>query len=686
MPVPIDLDVPHLEDAAVVIDARADEPAWEGALVVDQFVVYYPVPDAEPTGQATVRVMSDPEALYILWEVVDPEPDKVRARLANRDNIWGDDWVGVYLDPAGQGQRAYLIMCNPLGVQTDATRLAGGDDRVSWEGQWRSAGRLTETGYVVEMAIPWRAVRHPEDMQTFGLSFLRMVSREAQRSGWPRRDPEVSGILVQEYLVGGPGELPVSRGLSLVPELTFGRTDEGPPARWGTVQGATLGATLRFDPRPGVTTLATVNPDFSQVETDALQIDVNNRFPLYFAERRPFFLEGQEWFEAYDTSLVYTRSMVSPRYGARVIVEEGAWQLAMMHALDGSPRGSVNNNRGWTDAEVEGLLAFDTVLRARRDLARDGYVGLVMSDKTLAGSQMANRLGAVDARVRLGDRMVAAGSFAGSSTTLADGDVLMGPSAQGGFQYSSRRLDGELGGAWISPDFRAENGFLTRTDVVGLYGSSRLKAYPRGPLASQVGWRPGTVDLLLDTDGRPLELGLNTGADAQLSRNSTLSASLAVRQEYVSDTWLEYRQGNVQLSGEPSRFFDGGVSLTLGEGPAYGSLLVGDQVKLGGWTTLKLGRHVRVGGSGVWEQLTASEAQLYQGYVARGSLDVFATRAHYARVLYDHSSFTGYDRAQVLLAWQRGPNQAAWLGGVVSEGDEGLSWQVFAKLRWVFMR
>ena len=203
MPQFLDLNLPHLESAGIVIDAQANEPAWDEAFVVEESVSYRPVPDGEPITQATVRLISDEEALYVHFRVVDPEPDKVFARYSNRDNIWRGDTIGIYLDPAGDGQRAYLFMCSPYGIQADAHRVAGQRDSFSWDGHWRSFGQRTSDGFEVELAIPWSTVRHPPSMDKIGVSLLYSTYRESQRSGWPRRDPNIAGIIIQQAVMGG---------------------------------------------------------------------------------------------------------------------------------------------------------------------------------------------------------------------------------------------------------------------------------------------------------------------------------------------------------------------------------------------------------------------------------------------------------------------------------------------------
>jgi len=689
MPTPIDLQLPHFEDAAIVIDAHANEPSWDGAPVVEDWVVYWPAPDGTPEVHARTRMLTDERGIYVFYEVIDPEPERIRARITKRDQVWGDDLVGIYLDPAGKAQRAYLFFVNPLGCQADATRLAGEDDEFSWDGQWESAGRLTDEGYEVEFFIPWSTVRHPADMTTLGISLLRSTGRSGERAGWPRRDPEVSGILVQEYLVGGPGEIGRHRGLQVVPSLTAGWTDTGPDASRLSWNGLAPGLTLRYDPSPALTLLATANPDFSQVESDRAQVDVNSRHALYFEEKRPFFLEGREWFNTEYQSLVYTRSMTQPRYGARATVEAGDWQVAALHVLDSAPQGSVSEGDGWDDEDLlDGATtrsALDTVVRARRATSGDGFVGAIYSDKQLVGGAW-NRVGGFDGRARLSDSTTGAASLLYAATTYADGELRTAPAGQASLRYERKDNNAWIWGGVQPDDFMAENGYVIFTDWLGGEFGAEHIFYPKSPRVPHLSFQPMSIATFWrPSDGSLRDFFYEAELEARFSNNMNVGMELIQATEIFQGTNLSYRQVKVFANGSPTRWLvlRGGVQ--AGEGPHYESLTIGNQVgaRVGAQVPLK---RVRFGQDLDYERLVEPGGDAYySGIVSRSRVEVYATRDLWVRTIYDRDSFDGDHAVSLLGAWQTGPARAVYVGGSLGQDAEDVtSWQVFAKASWVF--
>ena len=395
MPVPIDvLHIPMVEDAAIVVDGVADEAAWANAMVVPDLLAFQPVPDRAPTGETRAKIVADRHGLHFFALALDPEPDKIRASAGRRDTRFDDDWVALWVDPSGEGQRQYIFVVNAANAQMDGVNPSGAPEDYSWDGRWTSAVTRTSSGYTVEMTIPWRSIRHPRDAETVGLFVGRHIPRVNEKSLWPRLDVGVPGFIVQEGLVGGPGELPKSTALALIPELTFGWDSHGPAEGPLTAGGVSPGITAEWSPG-AVQLLATANPDYSQVESDAAQIAINERYALFYEEKRPFFTEGREWFTfPFTDDLVYTRSMVTPLYGARATGEWGPLTVAALQAVDQTPQQSVTDAHDphgnalptWTSDDVDERLAVDSVLRIRQALGGDRSLGLVASNKAIAGT------------------------------------------------------------------------------------------------------------------------------------------------------------------------------------------------------------------------------------------------------------------------------------------------------------
>jgi len=679
------------------VDARADESAWAQAAVFTDFVVFQQIPDTEPTGQTIVRMLYDDEGLYLHFTALDPEPDKIRANLGRRDTPVADDMVIVYLDTNGDSQRAYGFRVNPRGVQSDGILTGEGYDS-SWDGQWQSAARLTEEGFEAEVAIPWRSLRHPVDSQVMGVSFVRVLARYNEKSSWPRYNLEIEGRLVQQARVSGPGILGRNTGLDLIPDLTFGWTQEGPAQERLGAQGVSPGVTLRYSPVSSFWLLAAANPDFSQVESDRSQIDVNQRYALYLDEKRPFFLEGQEWFEGAYGDLAYTRSMVSPIYGARATAELGGLTLAALHALDRSPSPSVSDGGGWTQEDIGDAVAFETLVRGRQAMGQDGYVGLFFSDRSLPSRDLDNRVAAVDTRVRLSEQWVATGAVAGSATRLPGGEQIMGPASRLQFTRSGSVLAFSGEAYYLSPDFRAENGFVVRSDRMGTRGNLNLSFYPDRKRIQRLRLQPAVGELAWDTSGELVELWTATGFFFY-SKNSRFCALTADWSgERYEGEWLPYSSLISTVGGRFLPKVRGYVFGFAGTSPIYDP----EDPRIGYSTTARvqltlepvprLAWTVSATHLSVWE-LDGTALEDYINWVGRSRLELYATRAWSTRYVVDYSAFADRLRMESLVAWERTPGRAFYLGGAIVDPqlqgepwfrDEETEWQLFAKLSWVF--
>jgi hypothetical protein len=689
MPLVADVQIPYVDQAAIVLDALASEPAWAEASTVRGFTTFTPSTGQPATGDTVVRLLADAEHLHLFFEAQDPEPGKVRASLGRRDTRWNDDFVGVYLDTAGEAQRAYLFGVTARGALMDGTRIEGmedGDD-LSWDGIWEAEARRTDGGWAAEVAIPWRILRHPADCDRLGLFLFRHIARLGEKSSWPAIDPKVQGLLVQEALVAGPGALPPSRGLDLVPELAFGWTDQGPANHRLGWNGLFPGVTVRWSPTPGASVLGAFNPDFSQVESDQAQVDVNRRFALYYDEKRPFFLEGREWFQHSFGELVYTRSMVLPLYGARTTVEQGGWSVAALHVLDAQPSPSVSEGGGWTEEDLAGHAAAETVLRARHVFGRDGHVGLLLSDREIVGTELGSRLVGVDSRFRLSDQITGDVSALASQTRFSASATSWAPALKGELDYSNEHLFGGLWGWSIDPGFRAENGYLTDADQRGggAWGGAELR--PDWKLVPFMHLTPLNVYAMANTEGRLRDLQVKPHGWFQFGNGAGIWLCGRLGGTLWQDVWLPQRQFEAYLGDAWTEWLEAYAEVTVGPGPYYDPAdpRSVDITALSPGLTLHPWPWLAVGGSLTWEQALESGEQLYRGWVGRARLDAFATRQLWARFIADTSSFSGDKGTEALLAWERAPGRAVFLGGRTDWGPErDLGWQVQGKVSWVF--
>jgi hypothetical protein len=704
MPVPFDvLHIPKVDDAAIVVDGRALEPSWADAMIVPELLAYQPVPDQPPTGQTAARLIADAEGLHVFFHAIDPEPDKIRASPGRRDTRFADDWVGLWFDPSGEGQRQYVFVVNAAGAQMDGVNPSGAPEDYSWDGRWSSAVQRVSDGYDVEMTIPWRSIRHPRVANTCGMFVARHIPRANERSLWPRLDLSIPGFIVQQGLVGGPGELPPSTALALIPELTFGWDRSGPADRRISAGGISPGLTAEWTPG-ALQLLATLNPDYSQVESDAAQIEINERYALSLEEKRPFFTEGREWFNfPFTEDLVYTRSMVTPLYGVRATGEWGPWTVAAIQVLDQDPQPSLIEDRDpngeplpvWREEDLEGTFAFDSVLRVRRALGGDRSVGFIASDKTIAGTGLANHLAGVDGRWRFGDRWVLTGGALGSDTTFADGRALRDGAAFASGDFQTKHVTVNVWGDYIGPGFRAENGLLTSTDWEGGAALVGFDIYPKIDFLPKI-WFAPLDGYLFWTTAEELRLReLTPNFELQASNGSTLYGELDHTTELFGGELLTYDRGLVEIGVPVGSVIDVTATADVGQSPWYDPAdpSVGWSNSVFATLEIRPVPEVRLSFEPAWEEFLLDGEQMYDGFVARAKLETFTSPHTWQRLIVDRDTFDGTLDGELLIAWEGAPGNAFYLGGSLGTVDplersplrnEIASWQVFAKGSWVF--
>jgi hypothetical protein len=475
--------VPHPVPRAaseVVIDGVIDEQVWRDALTLELNYEVRPGENIEPPVRTVVFITHDEAHVLVAFRAYDPEPERIRARYRDRDEIWGDDWVGIMFDTFNDERRGYEFWVNPLGVQTDGIytegRSEGGmnfDD--SWDAIWFSAGRLTDFGYEVEMAIPFNQIRFQgtDGEQIWGFDAIRSWPRsDRHHIGSFPRDRGANSYLAQtEKLVGFAGVSP-GRNLEFVPTLTGFAIEERPDLPPSTEiedeKDFEVGATVTWGITPNITFTGALNPDFSQIEADAVQLAINQTFELFFEERRPFFLESADYFET-GVDLLYTRMIANPLAAAKVTGKMGRHTIGVISAYDEITNVIVPGPEGSDSATFE---SSNTALigRYRYDLGTDSTVGTFVSDRR-GSDGYANRVVSGDALLRPSEAdsisVNAAWSTTGYSTEMQSELDLVSEEMSGHlleleYVHTTRDWFGFVEYADRGEDFRADLGFIPR--------------------------------------------------------------------------------------------------------------------------------------------------------------------------------------------------------------------------------
>ncbi|MBI4542999.1 MAG: carbohydrate binding family 9 domain-containing protein, partial [Gemmatimonadetes bacterium] len=473
-------------DGTIKMDGALDEAVWARAARLVGFSQYQPV-DSRPAEEPTeVSVWYGPTAIYFGIRAREVHGDVVRATRADRDNIASDDHVQILLDTYNDRRRAFLFGVNPYGVQQDGVRsdqfaapggfFAGGGgfggNFNPLEGNvdlnpdfvFESRGRLVPGGYEVEVRIPFKSLRYASgDVQTWGVNVLRRVRHSGYQDSWAPVVRASASFLAQSGSLQGLENL--RRGLVLEATPFATTRVDGLPAQAGYRYADTseLGLNVRYGVTPNLSLDATWNPDFSQVEADVGQVTLNERFALFYPEKRPFFLDGLELFEA-PNRLIYTRQIVSPDGGVKLAGKIGATNVGVLLAAE-DPTQSVT-----------GRQPLFGIVRLRRDLGRSSTFGVVGTARE-DGDDYSRLVGA-DVRV-VHSRLYFVELQAVESWTRGATGPRSGPLFQATWDRTGRSWGFNYGVTAISPDFRAAAGFVNRVGVVDGHLSNRLTIYGR---------------------------------------------------------------------------------------------------------------------------------------------------------------------------------------------------------------
>lgn len=464
--------IPRVE-VAVQVDGLLDEPVWRQAARLTGFSQYTPV-DGRPAEYDTeVLVWYAPNAIHFGIRATAPV-GTIKATLADRDKLAGDDLVELFLDTYNDGRQALVFGVNPLGVQSDGAlsegarrggEVVGGREAtdLSPDYLYVSKGHLTDTGYEIEIRIPFKTLKYQlADMQDWRLNVVRWVSTSGHEYSWaPARRTSPTFLGQSGTLQGLRG---LRRGLVLdlnpfVVARALGAPD-GP--EWAYDRAVEPGANVRWGVTSNLTLNGTVNPDFSQVESDASQVVTDPRQATFFPEKRPFFLDGIEQFTT-PNNLIYTRRIVAPVASAKLAGKAGSTNVAVLLAADDQQLSADGEH-----------TPFFAVARVQRDLGRNSRAALVYTDRT--EHAVTNRVIGGDTRFVFGSVSLM-GQLAASATTPRDGVTTWAPLWQLDLQRSARRFAFSYTFQGISDRFTAGSGFISRRGVVQVALNHALSFY-----------------------------------------------------------------------------------------------------------------------------------------------------------------------------------------------------------------
>ena len=499
-----------LFDKPPAIDGKLDDEVWKQAIVLKDFYQVQPGDNIPPSKPTEVMLGHDAKFLYIAFHCYD-EPDKVRANIPKRDNIFDDDYVGILFDTFNDSRKAYEFDFNPLGVQADGIWTDGQGEDFNPDVVLESKGVVGADGWTVEVAIPFKSLRYVAGKdKLWGAHFWRRIKRfNNELDMWMPINRDISSWLSQEGHLTGLEGISTERTLELIPSLTLSETGNRKTALTPAQRSAGLfdpgrfvnepvkfdpGLTGKFTITPNVTLDFAVNPDFAQVESDQLVVTANQRFPIFFAEKRPFFLEGVDIFNT-QIAAVHTRAIIDPDVAVKLTGKVDRNTFGLLVASDNGPGNFSADERLTANPRLIGKNASIGILRLKHDIGKDSFIGFLGTYRRFVDTY--NELGGFDSRLRINKQT----TFSAQALVTHSRRNFFYPDlgqsldrAQNAFIYAT---DYNMSGRHFSYDYstvgrtryyRADVGFNRRTNTNNHNLFIQYRSEPK-PKARLISWR-----------------------------------------------------------------------------------------------------------------------------------------------------------------------------------------------------
>ncbi len=551
--------VPRVDRPPQLDDYVAGEPADAGVKLSD-FRQFLPG-DGDPVSTPTTAYLSyDDRNLYAVF-VVHDDPKLVRAHLAKREDVFQDDAVEILLDTYDDNQRAYLFYVNPFGVQLDGIFTEGKGYDFDFDTLWYSAGQLTASGWVAQITVPWKSLRFPSaPQQRWGFVLGRINPRASEYAYFPPLTRRVGTIVSQYGTLELPSAISPGRNFQVIPYaaasrarlLDAPRSAAAGEARYRDKDDSRVGVDAKLVWKDSVTFDLTVKPDFSQVESDEPQVLVNQRFEVFFPEKRPFFLENAAFFSL-PINLFFSRRIAEPEYGARVTGKAGRWVFGGLAIDDVAPA----NQPGVASADARAGIG---VLRLQREIGAQSNLGLLASSRSFGGET--NSVLSLDSRLQL-DANWSLTMQAAASRADEGGEEISGSAASVALAHQGLHWTYAGSYADIARDFRSQLGFVPRVDIRQL---KQNLAYSFLPAESKVAMHGPSLAAVStwDQGGEAQDWEATASYSLRLVNATTFSASYSLGFERFLGHEFSKHVASLSTAGEPLSWFNYSASYSRG--------------------------------------------------------------------------------------------------------------------------
>ena len=701
-------------DGDIELTGKLSDPRWSAAQPIEIGIEIMPSENIPAPARATLRIVYNSDYVYFGFRCDDPDPSAIRAHITDRDKIFDDDYVGMILDTYGDFQRSFEFMVNPYGIQADELRVGNNEDP-SFDTVWKTAADINGSGWTAEMAIPFKSLRFPSTReQKWVAMFFRNFPRGSRHQlSWTPYDRNNPCVVCQGGNITGIVDVQSVTSVDILPYIigkqSGSLTNPSDPTTQfqnGKIIGQ-VGGSIRYSPSPDLAIEAVVNPDFSQVESDATQISINSPFALNYPEKRPFFVFGSEMFQNMIGTF-YSRMINNPIGAARILGKSGSFSFSYLAAGDRNTPylvpGEERSNFAATNLE-----SFSNIARARYDFGNETFFGGMVTTRNTATAH--NYVGGIDWNYKFTDSYSLAGQVAYSDTKEIDDVTLNSDTRKFGdtghdaafngeqysgavYQFMLRRDAREYSASLIymdrSPVFQAQNGFIPNTDTRMAFFQHQYSFYPNGGLVDQ--WSlVSNAGLHFNHEGVRKEKWFVPGVDVLLKGQTDVTVTyFMVNDELFGGTQFDnINRTQININARP----DGSLSLFFNG--SFGRFIRrSDNPEMGTGHTIDFTARLRPTFR-LQLDLSYSRSRLasvahgtlfYDGYIAR-LLGLYQfTPELYLRVIGQYDQFNKALDFYPLFSYKLNPFTIFYAGSTYSMSDFGDPFGVKQTARQYFLK
>jgi hypothetical protein len=653
------------------IDGVLDDEAWQaGSMIDDFFKTYSPLYGEKLPQRTAVYLAYDPDNLYFAFYCYDTEPEKIKTSITKRDNNWNDDWVGFALDTCGARQFGYQFFINPDGIQSDAYLSSSGSDDDSPDYIFDSAGKIVKDGYIVEMRLPLKNFRFVSGKDVvMNIIFWRRISRLGMSGSWPETKPGFSSMNAMCKIIYG--ELNSQLLLEILPSITYNKIwERETPDTWiAAYDKVDFGITAKYGITSAITTDFTYNPDFSQVESDSFQVLANQRYPIFYNEKRPFFMEAGNLFgiagSYYNMITVFhTRHIVDPEWGLRVSGESGNFAFGILGAGDEWP------GRDYGEGEDPNPNLGDNQLylggRIKYSFDKSNYIGTLFTSTDFAGGY--NRVVGGDFKWCMDGFEVSANfmhSLVKDWETLDESD---GSAWALYMSYGSKPFNAEINYEHMGRDFRMDTAFYSRDNIDQVTVSAGPNFYIENENFSWIKrinpffYGYYIHDIVTGEDDYFYFLTLRTF----FTKQAYLDLNYRGFSEFWNGVQLSGHAINTQGQAQWTNWFFTYFYLKIGDGSYYDveNPTVGHLVYFDGETTIQPNDNFTQDFEYVYVKMTSKidGSELYSETIFRSKSTYQFDEHLFLRAILQYDSYTEMLLTDLLLSYQLNPQTVLHLG------------------------